>query len=173
MEKIFYANVCDYENSEAAIKRIFLTHFGISKPQIDRTENGKPFIKNAERLFFSVSHTQNRLFVAVCDENVGIDAEYATRKTHYSSIIRKFSEAERKEIDCDEAFLRHWTAKESAVKWLGGTLSHDLYKLVYTGGKLRYGEIELPVHLSHLRFEEYILSVCSEKDFSQAEWIPF
>ena len=175
MEKIFYANVSDHANSEAAVKKVLGTYFGISDPKIERNDNGKPFLKqNADaRLFFSVSHAQNRLFIAVCDENVGIDAESSARKTHYPPIIRKFHETERNEIDGNEAFLRHWTVKESAVKWLGGTLAHDLYKLVYTGGRVRYGEIELPVVLSNLRFEEYILAVCSEKDFSQAEFIPF
>lgn len=172
MEKIFYADKAAFPNSISAVKKILSTYFGVTTPKICRTENGKPYLEHPEKmLFFSVSHTKTSLFIAFSDENVGLDAESLDREVDYLPILRRFSVEERSEIECVEDFLRHWTAKESAVKWLGGTLAHDLNKLTYVKGVLHYKELELPLHLTTMFFQNHVLSVCGEKDFSQAEFI--
>ena len=172
MEKIFFAESSAFPTSISAVEKILATHFGIVNAQICRTENGKPYLKNPEKqLFFSISHTKNGLFIAFSDENVGIDAETLDRDVRYKSILRKFPFEEREEITCAEDFLRHWTVKESAVKWLGGTLAHDLSKLSYVNGVLRYERLELPIHVTTLQFQGHLLSVCGEKDFLNAEFI--
>ena len=160
-----------FPSSIEAVKSILFSHFGISDAEIYRSENGKPYLKSKKPLFFSVSHTKSGLFIAFSDENVGVDAEMLDREVHYTSILRKFPVEEREEITSTKDFLSHWTVKESAVKWLGGTLAHDLAKLSYIGGLLRYEQVELPVHVATLCFKGHILSVCSEQDFSNAELI--
>jgi phosphopantetheinyl transferase len=173
MEKIFYADKTAFPTSISAIEKILSTHFHVNAPKICRTENGKPYLESPKKqLFFSVSHTKDKLFIAFSNENVGLDAENLDRKVNYLPILRRFPIEERGEIECLEDFLRHWTAKESAVKWLGGTLAQDLSKITYTKGILRYKELELPLRLTTTVFQNYILSVCGEKDFSQAEYIP-
>ncbi len=170
MEKIFYAESSAFPNSICAVQEILSKHFGVSDGKIARTECGKPYLLDSA-LFFSLSHTKEKLFVAFSKENVGVDAEPLSREPNIPLLLKKFPAQEREEIQSKEDFLKHWTAKEAAVKWLGGTLAHDLQKLAFIRGRLLYGELELPVFVTHLLFEGHVLSVCSEKDFSTTQFI--
>ena len=173
MEKIFFADKSAFPTSISAVEKILSSHFGITAPKINRTKNGKPYLENpAKRLFLSVSHSKTSLFIVFSDENVGIDAEPLDRCMHYHSVVRKFPMEEAREIENAEDFLRHWTVKESAVKWLGGTLAQDLSKLSYIQGVLRYEGLEFPIPHATIIFQNHVISVCGEKDFSQAEFIP-
>ena len=156
MEKIFYADCTAHENSELVVKRILEKYYDIPNANIVRNEQGKPFLENSP-LFFSVSHTQNKRFIAVADENIGIDAEWLNREVDYLPIVKKFDGEERREIQSKIDFLYHWTAKESAVKWLGGSIARDLYKLRYIKGTLYYGEIPLPVQISFFMQDDILI----------------
>ncbi len=172
MEKIFYATPSAFSSSTSAIVHILKEYFGIANPTIDKTENGKPYLKTpTKRLFFSLSHTKTHLFIAFSDENVGIDAEKTDREVAYAPLLKKFPFDERETIGSTEDFLRHWTVKEAAVKWLGGTLAHDLKKLRFLNGRLFYEQLELPVCATTLRIADCFVSVCSERDFSNPELI--
>ncbi len=175
MEKIFYTDKSAYPDSRTAVQHVLSKYFNLKSAAIERNEHGKPFLVNGNELplFFSVSHTGNRLFIAFSDENVGIDAENLSRQPDYLPILKRFPPEERKEILSPAHFLRHWIIKESAIKWLGGSIAHDLYKLRFVENRLFYGEIEIPVRLTFHSFESYILAICSERDFSSAEWIAF
>ena len=175
MEKIFYTDKSAYPDSKSAVKRILSEYFHLKGVKISKNERGKPFLVNGGELslFFSVSHTENRLFIAFSDENVGIDAENLARQTDYVSVIKRFAPEERMEILSPADFLRHWVAKESAIKWLGGSIARDLHKLRFVENRLFYGEIEIPAHLVFHSFDGYILAICSERDFTNAEWIAF
>ncbi len=174
MEKIFYTDISSYPDSETAVKQILSEYFDLKNTVISRNENGKPFLSNSPTpLFFSVSHTENKMFIAVSDENVGIDAESLYRNVDYSPILKRFAPEEREQIRSSKDFLRFWVAKESAIKWLGGSLSRDLRKIRYTDGRLSYGEIELPAKLVFYTFENHFLAVCGERDFTDAAFIRF
>ena len=162
-----------FATSEAAVLHVVKTYFHLPTAQIVRGDHGKPFLShNGEiPLFFSVSHTADKLFIAFSNENVGLDAEKCTRQVDYAPIIKRFSLSERKEIVDMATFLKHWTVKESAVKWLGGSLAHDLYKLRFEKGALYYGELQLPVALTFFSVNGCLLTVCSERDFADAEII--
>ncbi len=126
MEKIFIVSQNAYPTSEIAVKDVLSKYFQMENAQIERGDHGKPFLVGGQALplFFSIAHTDNKLFIAVSNENVGIDAERIDRTVDYTPIVKRFSTNERKEITDTQTFLRHWTAKESAVKWLGGSLAH-------------------------------------------------
>lgn len=175
MEKIFYTDKSAYPDSQTAIRCVLSEYFNLKNVEILRNEHGKPYLENGREipLFFSVSHTENRLFIAFSDENVGIDAENLARQTDYVSVIKHFAPEERKEILSPADFLRHWVAKESAIKWLGGSIARDLHKLRFVEDRLFYGEIEIPAHLAFHSFEGYLLAICSERDFTNAERIAF
>jgi phosphopantetheinyl transferase len=173
MEKIFYTTLGKYANSETAVKEVFKQFYGIENAKILRNEHGKPFLQAENTLHFSVSHTEDLLFIAVANENVGIDAEKLTRSVQYLSILRKFSENERKKIENSTDFFTNWTAKEAAIKWLGGTISNDLSKLELVGGRLFYNQKELPVICSRLILFNHTIAVCCKQDFHQAETIAF
>ena len=159
MEKIFYAD--NFSNpSEEAVKEILSKIFGIDE-EIVRNENGKPYLKS-EKLFFSVSHTKNRLFIAFSSENIGIDAEYKFRKTNYSALMKKLSIQEQNFVSSPLDFLRLWTKKESVVKYMGGSILKDLKKIVCLHDKAYFDGKELPCVLTELEFDGYILSVCGK-----------
>ncbi len=170
MEKIFYRNLFDFPSSADAVRCLLTEKFHLPNVKLTKTENGKPYLKNSNiPLHFSLSHTQGALFIAFCDENVGIDAEFISRQCNYLPIIQKFTLEEREEIRTPQDFLLHWTVKEAAVKWLGGSLSQDLKKLVYAKGTLHYEGLPLPVHITIKTFGDYLLSICSERDFSHTD----
>ena len=173
MEKIFYTNRSKYPTTDEALKYVLSQFFDVENPVIVRNENGKKYLSECkERIFFSVSHTEETLFIAVSDENVGLDAERTDRNPVFQPIVKKFPLDERKKISSTQDFLRHWTAREAAVKWLGGALAHDLYKLSFIDGIIRYGEAALP-KITFREIAGHILAVCGERDFSQVEALPF
>ena len=151
MEKIFYAERSKYPTSESAVKTILNKYFGYETADILRTDNGKPYLNGEDGLFFSVSHTDDTLFIAFSDKNIGLDAEPKNRK-----------------VD----FLKNFTAKESAVKFFGGKLAIDLKYLQVIGNEIIYKGNPLSATLSYPKAEEFIIAVVCENDFSNAELIP-
>ncbi len=172
MEKIFYTDKHLVLSSTEMVTRILDRYFNVKNAVIARTENGKPYLHSPTlSLHFSISHTNEKWFVAFCSENVGIDGEKSDRQVNIPLLLKRFTVEEREEIVDGREFLLHWTAKESAVKWLGETLSHTLRKLTFVKGRLRYEGLELPVEITHREIDGHILTICSERDFSSAELI--
>ena len=168
MVNIFYAKRTEFDSSYEMLKRILNERFSIFEYEIFKNENGKPFLRlenatSAASLFFSVSHTKSAYFIAISDKNIGIDAEKCSRITHYASILRKFPEPEQSIVENDTDFLRLWTAKESTIKWLGGTIAKDLGKLGYLNGQVTFNGLELPLHITQMQLFEHIVSVCTEE----------
>ena len=173
MEKIFYADKTALISSTDAIEKILEKHFGILNAKLSRTKNGKPYLEEPnDSLFFSVTHTKKLLFIVFSDKNVGADAELLDRKVAYKSILRRFPEEERAQIRSTQSFLCRWTIKESAIKWLGGTIANDLEKLSFVNNSLCYKGEKLPVCVTPRLFEGHVLAICCENDFSSAPFIP-
>ena len=171
MGKIFYAEKSEY-SSEAIVTRILSQYYEVENAEIKRTKNGKPYLENVRTpLHFSLSHTKELLFIAFSEENIGLDTESLHRKVDYEKICAKFPCGEREKITSVETFLKHWVVKESAVKYMGGTLAKDLKKLSLTHGLLTYEGQPFPVSPQFLQFREHILCVCSRQDFSNAEFV--
>ena len=172
MEKIFYTDKRAFSSSDETVEYLLRSFFDMSNVHLSRTENGKPYLIG-NGLHFSVAHTNNYIFVVFSNKNVGLDVELSNRDVNYLPIVKKFSNVEQAELSSREEFIRHWLAKEAAVKWLGGTLAHDLYKLDYVGGKLFYKQLPLPVYITELTLADYRLCICSEKEIENVEIIPF
>jgi 4'-phosphopantetheinyl transferase len=70
---------------------------------------------------FNVSHSGDAAMIAVTrDADVGVDIERITPRARLAGVARRvFTPAEREAIDGDEAFYRHWVAKEAFVKATG------------------------------------------------------
>ena len=166
MEKIYCIDKALYSSSESALKDILARDYQISNAVILRNENGKPYLKNEQTssLFFSITHTKKQLFIIFSDENIGIDAEPLSRQAQYASIIKSFPLEEQEEISSNLDFLRHWTAKESAIKWLGGSIAKDLKNLAYINQKMQYKHLGLPIHICFLEYENVLIAICASKD---------
>ena len=128
-----------------------------------RTERRKPYFEDLP-LHFSLSHVKSLAIAALCDSDIGVDAEWIDSERRTSDIARRFfSDAERRAIECADdpllAFYSLWTKKEAYAKLTGKGIAE-----IYSG--------ELP---SKLLFEQYlielngkrgILSVCHKKNES-------
>ena len=171
MEKIFYTQRSCYPTSEHAVKKVLSEYFGIADVSIFKTPNGKPYLLN-KQLFFSVSHTETMLFLAFSDKEIGLDAEREQRKINYSRILKNFSSEEALEIRSTQDFLKHWVAKESAIKHIGGTLANDFKNTAYIQKRIFFNGEQLPFTLSELTFDGHFLAVCCENDFKTAEFLP-
>ncbi len=173
MGRIFYADKSKYSSKEL-LSRILAQFYKIKNAEIERTKNGKPYLANREAsLHFSISHTKELIFIAFSEDNIGLDAERLDRKVDYEKIRTKFPLDEQKEISSTESFLKHWVAKESVVKYLGGTLAHDLKKLTFTHNVITYESQPLPIAVQFFQFREHLLCVCSKQVFSNVEFTPF
>lgn len=103
---------------------------GIDEEQIifSRTENGKPFAKNAKP-FFSISHSKDYVVCAVDDYEIGVDIEQIrqvkARITNISCTERDkkyiFGNAEADSLTPEmlTRFFEVWTAKEAYFKYVG------------------------------------------------------
>ena len=168
MEKIFYADKTEY-SSVLALKKILSEYYGIENATILRTEHGKPYMENGP--YFSVTHTKNRMYIIVAEQPIGIDSESRSRLPFYETIVNKFSEDEQREIQSPQEFLKHWVAKESAIKFLGSTLALDLKNFTYVDGKLTYKNEVFLAQLSFLTHEDYLLCICGANFYENVEFI--
>ena len=101
--------------------------------------HGKPVIKNAENVFFSLSHTGKYACCCISDQPIGVDIEgkeksfFKEEKVErlYAMAKKTLSEKEYEKFwDCDDAmkvqlFLKYWTRKESYSKSLGEGIRMD------------------------------------------------
>ena len=106
---------------------LFENHYKKNDLIIDRSDNGNPYFKNCDNLYFNGTHSSDLFAVIMSDENnVGIDAE-KIRKRDYLSIAREyFYENECKYLESslklEIDFFTIWTLKESYIKMLGKTI---------------------------------------------------
>ena len=174
MEKLYFMDKRAFDTSLDAVKGLLSQHFGINDTQFAKNENGKPYLKSPmQRLFFSVSHTNERLFIAFSKENVGLDVELLSRKVNYIPIVKKFVKEEQAEILSYTDFLKHWVVKESVIKWLGGSLSQDLKAVKWIKNQVYYKETPLPLKPHVFTFDDYLICLFGERDFTCISPTPF
>ena len=131
-----------YKHRKAFIASHGFMHMALSN-YIDSTadeiefsyaDQGKPSIietQNPYNIQFNLSHSNNIAIIAICkNRSVGIDIEYAHRKTDWLGISKRFfTENEQKmffsltEESQKEAFFKIWTRKEAHMKVTGQGLS--------------------------------------------------
>ena len=115
--------------ARAALRTILGSYLQIEARQVSlRSESlGKPRLGVSAGLAFSLSHTESLAVIAVARRaQVGIDVESLTRRPVPVAVWRRVLDERELELVLgvsparrDEAFLRHWTAKEAYVKAIG------------------------------------------------------
>lgn len=125
----------------------------IQRPlNIVTNENGKPYLSGSD-LFFSISHCDDLLVIAVDSREIGIDCESNTSNHNYHKIAsRYFSANESQSINDYDDFLKIWTKKEAYAKMLGKSavevLSQDLTNLA---------------NAYHLLKDSYHITICTSQ----------
>lgn len=121
--KIFFAKLNKKLNSQDFIKYILYKYYGYDFEKIDiqRTKNGKPYIKDSE-LSFNVSHSSDAIIaiVGLGYDSVGIDMEVILNKDREKLFKRFFQKEEIEFINSSDdknlEFYRIWTKKEAYIK---------------------------------------------------------
>ena len=121
--KIFFAKLNKKLNSQNFIKYILYKYYGYDFEKIDiqRTKNGKPYIKDS-KLNFNVSHSADAIIaiVGLGYDSLGIDMEVLQNKDREKIIKRFFQKDEIAFINSSEdknlEFYRIWTKKEAYIK---------------------------------------------------------
>ena len=126
--------------------------------KIAKGEKGKPFFENLTNFHFNVSHSGKIKVLAVSQNNVGIDVEKIREIP--LKIAKKFCQSERDyiaEADSLKRFFEIWTKKEAYLKYSGTGIS---------GGLNSFDTLKPTVPLKTFGFEEYLISVCGNDDFT-------
>jgi len=92
--------------------------------RFSRTPHGKPFLENGP-LEFNVSHSRNRLLIAVTrGRKVGVDIEFCRDGLNMNAIAKRWFSAEENACFAaagrsEKTFFEIWSKKEAYVKALG------------------------------------------------------
>ena len=111
-----------HEAGRKLLQTLWQTHAGGEMPEIAVTDRGKPYFVGSN-WHFSISHTKKRVFCALSEENVGIDAEEADRNINLHLAEKILSPMEKRQFDAAEdkrkTLLTFWVLKEAAAKLSG------------------------------------------------------
>ncbi|MBP5421350.1 MAG: 4'-phosphopantetheinyl transferase superfamily protein [Paludibacteraceae bacterium] len=119
-KELYAQEICSISNAHRRIEyltvRALLLHLTHREPEIEHTDEGKPFLKNSS-LHISISHTNQYVSVIMCPTQiVGVDIEM--KKEKIFRVKDKFL-SPKETIDDTQALvslLLHWCAKETIFK---------------------------------------------------------
>ncbi len=111
-----------------------------------RAERGKPYVENGPH--FNLSHTLDKIFVIVSQDDVGLDVEGIRRRVMARELAGKFFSPDEcrylgnlPDDEAQKAFLRFWVCKEAMVKLSGDGIYHGLRdaRVIMNGDGTRRG----------------------------------
>jgi 4'-phosphopantetheinyl transferase len=115
------------------LRQIFIHLLGVN-PIIDKTSEGKPYLKDFPGVEFNLSHSENKAVCAITlNTPLGVDIEYSKpeRKMDIFSIAERFFSSQdieslRSAKDPMPLFFMIWTRKEASIKCKGAKLLEGL-----------------------------------------------
>ena len=110
-----------HTEGRALLAQLYEEYTGQAMPPVLTTERGKPYF--AEGPHFSITHTDRRVFCALSERNIGIDAEELDRQIDLRLADKILSPREKEQYDAAPdkhlALLTFWVLKEAAAKCSG------------------------------------------------------
>ena len=124
---IWQFDISPKDKSEPFLRQVLAHYLPEENLQIERGEFGKPFLPDFPKVQFNVSHSNEKLLIAVSFEiPIGIDIEQIKPRKSLSGLVKKcfsnaeqehwFSQSENEQITL---FYDFWTRKEAVVKGIG------------------------------------------------------
>ena len=115
-------NGSGHETGRTLLAELYRDRFGCEMPPIRLGTRGKPYWE-ASALHFSISHTRRRVFCAISEHPIGIDAEELDRDISLKLADKVLSPGEQAQLDAAEdkrlALLTFWVLKEAQTKRTG------------------------------------------------------
>lgn len=124
---IWQFDISPKQKSEPFLRQVLGRYLPEQNFRIERGEFGKPFLPDFPQWQFNVSHSAEKLLIAVSFEMpIGIDVEQIKFRRLLSDLVKKcfaFSEQtywfSLPEEEQTEEFYDFWTRKEAVVKGIG------------------------------------------------------
>ena len=115
-----------HEAGRQLLAELYRAETGQDLPRIAVTVQGQPYFPDTP-WHFSISHTENHVFCALSERNIGIDAEEADRPIDPRLAERLLSPGELEKFDNSrEMLLKFWVLKEAYAKLTGRGLGNYL-----------------------------------------------
>lgn len=93
---------------------------------IERGENGKPYFKGENEIFFNGTHSKDLIAVAMSDKFMGVDGEFVKKRNFLDIAKEYFSFNEYKllksSLKLEIDFYTLWTLKEAYIKTFGKSI---------------------------------------------------
>ena len=134
-----YVTISKYKDIKRMVQKIasiLLINKYSGEGELKYNEFEKPYKDNG--IFFSVSHSEDYIVIAVSDSNIGIDIEKV--RTMNNKVIKYvLSDKEYSHFNDIDDFFNMWTIKESVSKCLGTGLLNGIKDIPTTKEKTYLG----------------------------------
>lgn len=111
-----------HEAGRQLLARLYREATGEELPRILTTDRGKPYFADSP-WHFSISHTKTKVFCALAQRNIAVDAEETGRDINLRLAEKILSPGEKAQFDAAAdkrtALLKFWVLKEAAAKLTG------------------------------------------------------
>ncbi|MED7787853.1 4'-phosphopantetheinyl transferase superfamily protein [Francisella sp. 19X1-34] len=155
--------------------------FSILEP-LFASENGKPYLCNSD-IHFNISHTANKVVIAVAYQQIGIDIEEISQKRKVLKIAKRYFKhneflALEQNKDLYKDFYTLWSLKESQVKRNSLGIAKGLDNAIFkkTNSSDWVSE-DYPNDFITFYYNELVISVCCDniknEIFSLSEIVDF
>ncbi len=162
-DKIQRLKVCNKKHQSLAVelllRAVLVSQFNMNEKDvvIEKTPEGKPFLKGDRGLFISLSHCDGLVAVAVSDCEVGVDVE-RVRNIDLNIAKRFFTQVEQGYLfgvddGATERFFEVWTRKEAFAKKQGIGLSADISVCT----------VENAERFETFTVDGYVVTVCTDR----------
>lgn len=112
-------------------------HQILTVPTMDRSEQGKPFLREYPWILFNISHCDGCVACGFSRFSIGVDVQHLV--PYKESVAQRFmTQTERDRIltrDRDREFTRLWSLKESYGKFRGWGISYPMTEVSLTEGR--------------------------------------
>ena len=132
-----------------------LKDYNINYNNITILENeyGKPYIKDSN-IYYSISHSNNLVMVAIDDKPIGIDIQFIKDKNKNNFILN--------ESEYKYNYIEIFSLKESYIKCIGSNINHMKDITFNLDNKILSNKDEYEfIQLKDI--DNYVISICNKK----------
>ena len=155
------------KRAQCAAAGLLLTHLlgeNGNAPTLVYGANAKPYLADKSDIFFSITHSDKWVFLAIADCEIGIDAQMP-RKVCPRLAARSTSPEELAWVkeNTEPHFTRLWTMKEAYLKYTGTGLTVPIREVTISVPPADGCDERNNCYWSLLQHNGIPLSVCTEK----------